>query len=1157
MQGLKGFKGLAKFSRILGLVGLALLSTVPARADSVTAAPEDGFVRLDFTFTTPTQLKAAADNGVLTLSFDRKVTLDPQTIMGLSNGAIASGHADASGKVLRFALNQPIRMHQSQLDAHAVVDLAPQDFKGAMPDLVAPPKPKPKPIDVAALPEIKLRAGSYANFTRLVFDWSHDVTYQVFPGAGKMTVRFETPVRLDVSAIARFSPPWVKNAAWHIDGSATVAEFETDTDSGYHDFKDGTHVVLDVLSPKTDTTAYAPPGTEKPQATAIKAITNAQAQAIINTANQLNGKTTPAPPPATAPADSKAAKAAPDAAKTDAAAKSAEPKKPDTKETAKTSRGQTSQPMPSQQMENRPPPTGGKPADAAAAPATAPGDVPEDVQVTDSHLTPHGAMVVFKGAGAKPNAVFIRGMTAWVVLENAPGFNADQLTKQLGPFAAGLEASSGNGMSILRVTLKLPAKIIAQSNGPDLKVTISADANASPITISFARNQDDPKRASLTTLVPGADEVLALTDPITGDVLTVIPGNSGRAVPAERDYAEFAALPTASGVVLTSYVDDLSVKVANARLSITRPGGLSLTPPSMPSAETPAALASIDASPDFLDFAAWGPLTGGSFLATERRLIQSAARLEPAKATRARLTLARFYLANHFAAEAMGWINLIQASDPGLRGDAQLTTMRAAADYMMGRYRDAHNDLAGASFDSDRHAALWRGLTEAGLENWKTAHTYLEEAGPILKKYQPEWQARAHLADAQAALGMGRLELADAALTRLPTTLTQDQSLEAELDRGRILATESRYRAAARQFAEVENGGNEKLTAAAIFYQTSAALNAGAVTPKEGIEILERLRFRWRGDQTEMQTVRKLASLYFEQKKWESGLKTLRVATENFSGDDARVAQDDMRAAFANLYLKGGADKLPPVESLAMFYDNIDLTPVGADGDEMIRRMVDRLVAVDLLGPAANLLAYQVDKRLDGVAKAEVSTKLAAIYLMDHKPQAAVDTLHNSQIAGLPDADNHARMILEARAFAGLKQWDNALDLIAVDDQPDTRRLRADIYWESGNWEVAGQKAEELLGTTWSDPAPLPDNDRVLVLRMAVAYSLASDGDSLDRLRQHFAPKMQNTSDAKAFGVLSQQIDMHGVAFRDAAARIASVDTLQAFMKDFGKKHSS
>ena len=84
-----------------------------------------------------------------------------------------------------------------------------------------------------------------------------------------------------------------------------------------------------------------------------------------------------------------------------------------------------------------------------------------------------------------------------------------------------------------------------------------------------------------------------------------------------------------------------------------------------------------------------------------------------------------------------------------------------------------------------------------------------------------------------------------------------------------------------------------------------------------------------------------------------------------------------------------------------MFYDFIDLTPIGPDGDEMIRRMSERLVAVDLLGPAADLLNYQVDKRLDGVARAQVATRLAMVYLMDHKPQAG-DGYHPH------DADLHA-----------------------------------------------------------------------------------------------------------------------------------------------------
>ncbi len=52
----------------------------------------------------------------------------------------------------------------------------------------------------------------------------------------------------------------------------------------------------------------------------------------------------------------------------------------------------------------------------------------------------------------------------------------------------------------------------------------------------------------------------------------------------------------------------------------------------------------------------------------------------------------------------------------------------------------------------------------------------------------------------------------------------------------------------------------------------------------------------------------------------------------------------------------------------------------------MIRRLADRLVSVDLLPQAAELLQHQIDNRLQGAARAQVATRLAVIYLMDHKP---------------------------------------------------------------------------------------------------------------------------------------------------------------------------
>ncbi len=1125
---------MANKARIFGLTGLALAAALlPARAaDTVSAANQSGYSRLSFAFAPTGHVQAAITGTVLTLSFDRKVTIQAQQLVSLMGAAVTSVRADPDGKTYRFALSGPLKLHQSAVGDRAVVDLAPENFTGTMPDLPPPAPPaKPKPVDVASLPALKVRSGSYANFTRLVFDWPRDVSYQIFPGAGKLTLRFAALAKPDLSVLARFQPPWVKNAAWHVENNdSTVVEIETDSDSGFHDFKDGNNIVVDILAPKTDGAAYAPPGTAKPQITKMPGVTNAQAQAIADTANQLAGKSK-------SPAPAKAAEAKP------APAKPADVKTAD----AKTADAKAAPALPAQQ-----PGPNGQVVIAAGAPDAA--AQLAAIQVTESRITRSGVVLNFKRAGISGSAVFIRGLTAWIVLANAPPFDPVQLKSALSGFAAGLEASSSPGISVLRITLKEPTQIAAQGIAGDLKVIIAPDANTSPIAIGFARNQDDPKRASFTTLLPGADKVFQLTDPVTGDILTVLPATAGRAMLEPRVYAEFATLKTATGLVLTPYTDDLSVTTAKARVTITRPGGLSLTPPQMPVAQAPSALAARSDGPAFLDFADWGRMTGGSFLATERRLMQSIARLNPIQANQARLVLARFYLANRFAAEAEGLINLMQATDPGLQGDTQLAIMRGAADYMMGRYRDAHNALASAAFDSDRHAAYWRGLTEAALENYAAAHTDLELAQPVLNRYPAEWQARANLSDAEAALGLGRLELADAALSRLPHDLSRRDGLEAQLVKARIDAAENRYRAAAPQFAAVENGGVENFAAQAVYYQTIAALNAGAINPDKAIDILERLRFRWRGDTLEMKTLRKLASLYFARNQWRDGLRTLRVATKNFEGNDAaRSAQDDMRAAFVNLFLKGGADKLPPVDALALFYDNIDLTPIGPDGDEMIRRMADRLVAVDLLGDAATLLAYQVDKRLEGVAKASVSIKLASVYLMDHKPQAAVDILHNSQLSGLPDDLGHERLLLEARAFAALKQWDNAIDLIDVDDSPDTRRLRADIYWESGNWEVAGQKTEELLGGRWSDPSPLNAHERADVLRMAVAYSLANDEGSLDRLRQRFAGKMMGTPDAKPFEVLSQSIEMHGLAFRDAAARIASVDTLESFMKDFSR----
>lgn len=1077
----------------------ALLLCTPASfaADSLAGSAGGGYGRLTFSLDGGAAPRASLTGSVLVLTFPQKTTLKPAQIAAMLPGYVAGVRADADGMTFRVALKQPMRLQVSSAGGHTAVDLIPQDFKGSPAPLRPPPKKSaggpPKPVDMANLTPLKVRSGSYQNFSRIVFDWPGNVPYTVAAAPGRLQVRFGAAVKPDLSALERQLPAWVKPAGWHIDGQSTVVDFSTDSDSGYHDFRDGSHVVVDVLAPKTDAGAYQPPGAGRPGVSPFRGdgkaagISMAQSEAVLKAAGKLNNP--PPPPPQVTASD-------------------------------------------------------GKPNITPAG---------KNV-VVDGQIGRDGVRLDFPGSAGRSAAVFARGNTAWVVLQGSQPFDISKLKKQSSGLVESLDTVASAGVSVLRLTLKSPQRIAAYADNGRMKVVVGPQASGNPQNVTFTRSQDDAARTSLTATLDGAAKSVTLNDPGAKDKLIAIPGTLGEAVVGGREFVDFSLLPTAAGIVVEPFVDDVSINVSAPRVEITRRGGLSLSQNGAVGAMQPFQSAAATET-SFLDYARWGRTTGGSFLATERNLRSQGVRQGGLKANEARLDLAKFYLANDFGAEALGMINYIQAAGSAGLDDKQLQIMKAAAQYEMGRFRDAHNTLADSAFDTDRHAALWRGLIDAALENYESAASNFERAAPVMDRYRADVQAKARLAAAEAALALGRRDEAKKQVDHLPADMPDALRPRADLVRARYYAQFDDKRTANQLFAAAERAGDPRVAAEAIYYRIDTGLQNGEVKPEQAINALERLRYRWRGDSLELKTLNRLSNLYFKQKKWREGLGDLRVAAKYFTNTDAAArAQEQMRSLFSDLFLRGGADNMPPTDALGLFYDFIELTPIGPDGDEMIRRMSDRLTAVDLMGPAADLLQYQVTKRLDGMARAQVAARLAAVQLMDHKPQVALETLLTTQISAMPDDVIHQRLLIQARALADLKRWDEALDLIALDNAPDTQRFRADIYWRSGNWGVAGQKAELSLGNRWNDAPPLSEEERQIVMRAAVAYALAGNEASLDRVRARYSVKMNASADGKAFGIVTQRTDMRGLAFRDAAAKVASVDTLKAFMSDLEKK---
>jgi hypothetical protein len=201
------------------------------------------------------------------------------------------------------------------------------------------------------------------------------------------------------------------------------------------------------------------------------------------------------------------------------------------------------------------------------------------------------------------------------------------------------------------------------------------------------------------------------------------------------------------------------------------------------------------------------------------------------------------------------------------------------------------------------------------------------------------------------------------------------------------------------------------------------------------------------------------------------------------------------------------------------------------------------------------LLQHQVDHRLQGGARAQVATRLAVIYLMNHKPERALTTLRATRTSELSNELRDQRLLLEARALSDTGRHDLALELIANIDSHESTRLRSDILCAARRWRAAAEQIEILYGLRWREFAPLNDTERFDVLRAAVGYSLGDDPIGLARFREKYAAKMADTPDRRAFDIVTAPVGNSGAEFVDVAKRVAGVDSLDAFLRDMRKRY--
>lgn len=1025
-------------------------------------------------------IKAAGD--LMVITFKRPVSVDIGAAITNLQPYLSAATPSADKRQLTLRLRQAVNFRQFDDNGNLVIDLGVPAPASSAASGAAPAKPATAnvPVQVAQIGNtataagspakasataILPRSGEHGGYSRIAFDLPETAGLSVRQDGNRVTLQFSGGNALDLAKLQRDLPLRLQAALTQASPDGQRVTLSTKPGVELRSLQQGRTVILDlydagkapaggkrapldVAATKAAAPVTAPAATASASAAAPKPAEASLIQGLVPISALPGYSPTTQPTPS---GGSQAASAAPAPAALPAPSATA------------TVAALATTPVPS------------LPAEATQQTAAPPSAV--DVPVIVAPEAGGGAIVTFQWPKPVQMAAFKRGDSLWVVFDAPAGFSSQAFNSPLlsalgrvdpivDKYASGLRLSGG----------RTPTPVI-HSSGNTWIINLNTTQQGGAVkAIPQRRETLAQGGASLLLQAANPGPALTLADPTIGDQLKVIGlRDAGLGVSEQAVWPEFKLLPSYQGVVVMPLADNVSVQpLPNGVVVTTTPtaktpvaaGAPGNPPEASPAPASPAATATAQpgsgdtiGAAGLFELPAWRRGGQATFLQDRDVLEEEITKASPSKRNAARLQLAEFLFANGLVPEAAGMLDLIASDTGALPMDNKgFLTLRAAAHALKGDDEVAAKLLADPLVGNSPEASLFRGLLAVHKDDAAAAATIFNEPLPILKDYPKALRTDLSLMIARALIEGGNPMQAqlftDAVRRDMPDADTTDRIAYLEGLRQLKLGQQA---AAFQTWDGLKNSAVEEVRADSQYAVIMEKLRSKQMTQADAIGPLEELRFLARGGEFEFHLLRSLGEAYLAAGSPRKGLMTLRQAVTNFPNRaDIKDVAQEMSDAFERLYLGGGADALSPMTAVALYDEFRELTPSGADGDHMIAALADRLVKVDLLDGAAKLLDGQVKHRLNGIDKARAGARLAAIYLLDNKPDQAGQALKDSLVADpLPGDLSALRLRLQSQADFGAGQTLKALDEINGDDSLPARWQRADMLWQLQEWPAA------------------------------------------------------------------------------------------------------
>ncbi|MFK4726708.1 tetratricopeptide (TPR) repeat protein [Bradyrhizobium niftali] len=1176
------------------LVGL--IATSPARADAIRGEASfsagGGFARLVIKLGEDVPSEVTTAGSILIVRFDRPVDVPVDRVPEGAPDYVNSARRDPDGGAIRLSLARRVTVNTMNAGERTFIDLLPEGWKGPPPSL---------PMDVVkelaerarvaerALraqraaaetkkrPQIRVRASVQPTFVRFVFEMPDGVGVSSVLNEQKLTLAFNANLSFDLADAVVAAPPNVASIKQKADIDQTNVEIALIGDSDVHSFRDEKNYVVDVSFQPDKGKAAATPEAAIAQAKPASQGHGPAPAAEKPAAEKKDAHREVVPPTSeTIARDARIdikPEAKPDAPAAMPAAEAPKPAQPPAAEAAeapKETSKEASRPTP---PVAEAPAAPAKPAmveapkevvkeaarepvkePAKAAPAEAPAAPQPAAPSVDARRDSDGLRVTFPLQVATPAAAFRRGDTIWLVFDTPKPIDVEAIRAKGGAMigeVGRIPLDKGQAVRI-RLTRPLVYSLTSEEVGKETNwlLTLADKIQATPLPLMMSRNITDPALANIAIPFANPGVLHKFTDPDAGDMLYVVTAQRPvRGFIKRQDLVDLSLLESAHGIAIRPNSDEVGVEVGSDKVILGKKGGLTLSPVDISAERAPTAVRPIF-SPE-----GWRKGQSENFMTRQSDLITAISAVEPALRSLPRLDLAQFYMSRAMYHEAKA-VTELMLSDPLNKEESGALIMHAIASILIGRPAQGLKDLANPVIGNSHDSQLWKALAYARQGKWADAREKFKNVEFAIASLPLDIQRIVTMDAMRASLEVKDYAGASKRRSELEIVGVSPEAAPGfAVLRGRLAEALGHDRDALDDYRFAVGSSDRPAAAEAKQLEVALRQKRDEISKEDALRELETLSMTWRGDAIEVKTLQMLSQIYAENGRYRDALTAARTATKlQPNAEASRQAQDLASDLFTQIFLGPKGDELPPVEALGMFYEFRELTPIGRRGDELIRRLADRLASIDLLDQAAELLQYQVDHRLEGAARAQVAARLSMIYLANRRPDMAISALRASRISDLSGELRQQRLLLEARAQSDVGRHDLALDIVSNVSGREVLRLRSDIFWAARRWRESAEQIELYYGERFRDFKPLNAVEKSDIIRAAVGYALADDSIGLSRFREKYAPLMSESADRLAFNIASKPAAASSAEFAEIAKLAASVDTLDGFLREMKQR---